>query len=122
MDNACDLIDEVEIMIEEFETEELAQQQTQEEEVGLEAKQNEIYLAELQSAADEKALMNLIDTMMLVVSDEEKKSKDDVALVLSYLPQIEESLQNQIKSWNMLKSLELAKGHDPEEVCDFCKF
>ena len=55
--------------------------------------------------------MNLIDAMMLVdVSDEEKNSKDDVALVLSYLPQIEESLQNQTKSWNMLKSLELSKG------------
>ena len=53
--------------------------------------------------------MNLIDAMMVVVSDEEKNSKDDVALVLSYLPQIEESLQNQIKSWNMLKSLELTK-------------
>ena len=54
--------------------------------------------------------MNLIDAMMLVdVSDEEKNSKDDVALVLSYLPQIEESLQNQSKSWNMLKSLELSK-------------
>ena len=38
MDNACDLIDEIEIMIEEFETEERAQQQTQEEEAGLEAK------------------------------------------------------------------------------------
>ena len=109
MDNACDLIDEMEIMIKEFETEELAQQQTQEEEAGIEAKQNEIYLAELQSAADEKALINLIDAMMLVVSDEEKNSKDDVALVLSYLPQVEESLQNIIKSWNMRKSLELSK-------------
>ena len=108
MDNAYDLIDEIEIMIEEFEIEELAQQQTQEEKAGLEVKQNEIYLVELQSVADERALMNLIDDM-LVVSDEERNSKDDVALVLSYLPQIEESLQNQTKSWNMFKSLELSK-------------
>ena len=41
--------------------------------------------------------MNLIDALMLVVNDEEKNSKDDVALVLSYLPQIEEFL-NQNKS------------------------
>ena len=53
--------------------------------------------------------MNLIDAMMLIFSDEEKNCKDDVAPVLSYLSQIEESLQNQTKSWNMLKSLELTK-------------
>ena len=48
MDNACDLIDEVEIMIEEFETEELAQQQTQEEKAGLEAKQSTLLSCNLQ--------------------------------------------------------------------------
>ena len=53
--------------------------------------------------------MNLIDSMLLAVSDEEKNSKEDVALVLSYLPQIQESLQNQTKSWNMLKSFEQTK-------------
>ena len=40
---------------------------------------------------------------------QKKNSKDDVALALSYLPEIEESLQNQTKSWNTLKSLELSK-------------
>ena len=34
--------------------------------------------------------MNLVDSMLLAVSNEEKNSKEDVALVLSYLPQIEE--------------------------------
>ena len=53
--------------------------------------------------------MNLIDALMLVVNYEEKNSKDDVALVLSYLSQIEESL-NQTKSQNTLKSLELSKN------------
>ena len=53
--------------------------------------------------------MTLIDAVMLVVGDEEKNRKEDIALLLSYLPQIEESLQNQTKSWSMLKSLELSK-------------
>ena len=57
--------------------------------------------------------MTLIDAVMLVVGDEEKNSKEDIALLLSYLPQIEESLQNQTKSWNMLKSLnyQMRKSH-----------
>ena len=92
MDNACDLIDEIEIMIEDLDTEALTEQQTHDEEAEAEAKQNEINIAELQSASDEKTLRNLIDAMMVVVNDVAKTSKDDGALVLSYLPQIEESL------------------------------
>ena len=96
MDSACDLIDQIEIIIEDLETEALTEQNTKDEEAEAEAKEGEIKLAELQSTSDEKTLKDLVDAMMAVVDDVGKNSKDDAALVLSYLPQIEETLQNQI--------------------------
>ena len=107
MDAACDAADEVEILIADFENQAVTNQQAIDEQAQEQTKQNEITVAEAQSDSDELSLRHRVDTMMGIVNDADKNTRDDAALVMSHMSQVEESLQIQTKSWNALKSMEL---------------
>ena len=108
MDASSDLCDRVELMIDDIETAATETQKDAEDQSIELAKANEINIAELQSKSDETTLNNIITAMKTIVDDENKNTKEDSVHVRSYILQIEESLQNQIKSWNTLKSLGLS--------------
>ena len=107
LDDANDIADEVILMIDEIETIALQQQQTVIERAEATDKTNEILVAEMQYQADEKALRNRIESMMEIANNPDNTSKDDANMLRTYLRQVEESMDDQIKSWNSCKALVL---------------
>ena len=107
MDNASDMSDTVELLIEQLNSRTENDRKVAEEASLEDAKRNELNVAELQCDSDEKTLRKLVVDMSAIVDDPAKDTMGDAAQVQSYVSQLEESLQVQIKSWNMLKSLQL---------------
>ena len=68
---------------------------------------SEIQVAKLQCQTDERNLRDRVNLMTTHISDEEHTSKEDANVVRTYLNQIDESLGEQTKSWNVMKSLPL---------------
>ena len=108
MDDACDLADELELIIVNYEATASTHQQTIDAAALELAKANEVTVAEGQCNADELTLRHIVDAMKVIVDDDARSSKEDSALVMSHLPQVEETLANLTKSWNSLKSLQLS--------------
>ena len=65
---------------------------------------SEINVAKLQYQSDEKTLRDRITLMLGVVNDENTTSDDAANRIRMYMKQ-DDSLEDQIKFWNALKSL-----------------
>ena len=105
MDLASDLIDALYLDIESKETEAAAQQKTTDDAAIQTAKTREIQVVKLQCETEEMSLNDRIDTMMLIVDDEERTEKDDAVEVQTLLNQVHENHQDLIKSLSHLNSL-----------------
>ena len=57
-------------------------------------------------------MLDHIVSMMVIADDQEKSTIADANILRSYLHQIEDSMSEQVKSWNLFKSL----GPSPEKM------
>ena len=105
LDSVDDVSDEVFLKIETLESAVALQRETQEQQAVVQAKANEMTVAELQYQTNEKALRERVDSMMEIVNDDSKSTDEDANLLRTYLRQVEDSMSDQIKSWNTYKSL-----------------
>ena len=109
MDNANDAIDEVTLILEKLETTEentqSAQTKAAEEAAKKEKNASDLKVIQLQSKSDEETLNECITTLTEIVENEERNSVEDAEEVESLLKEVETALDDQIKSWNLLKSL-----------------
>ena len=104
--DAADLVcDEVTVMIETMSEADEQIQRDAEKALSQSKEQAEIQLAELQCKSEEKSTKERLDAMNLFISDFTHDSKADATTARSYLTQVEESLDNSIKSWSILKQL-----------------
>ena len=69
------------------------------------AKHIEMKVAERQCQSDEATLRERIQAMNVIVEDATKTTKEDGMLVRTHLKQVDESLGDLIKSWNVIKFL-----------------
>lgn len=102
LDAANDVADETTLMIEEIEMNDHTQQKTLDDaalQVGL---RNEIVVAEMQYKANERTLRDRVQLMVIVVNDDMRSTKEDANLIRNYLRQVEDSMGDQIKSWNAI--------------------
>ena len=100
VDEAVDITDEVFIMIDNMET---ALKSEREKAETIDQKANERQVAQLQYQTDENYLRERIDSLNKVV-ESDVRTKDDAALAKAGLEEVEFALQEQIKSWNAVKS------------------
>ena len=112
LDSVLDLSDEVFLTIDGLEATVVTLREQVEQQAATTAKQNEALIAEKQYKANEKSLRERVTSMMLIVDDEEKSTDDDANTLRSYLHQIDEHMSEQVKSWNLFKSL----ATTPEET------
>ena len=109
LDLAGDLLDEVFVMLEDAAAttheKEVQNQKTALEEVALLKKREDLVIATRQADMDEEILRTQIAAMLDIVNNEERESSTDAIAVQAQLKEIEDLLENLIKSWNRAKSL-----------------
>ena len=105
MDAATDLADDLYLLIDEIEDKANTTQKEVDDTATKAAKSNEILVAEAQCETNVRTLNNCINTMIAIVNDDTKTAVDDATLVQAYLDQVNESLQETIKSWTDLTTL-----------------
>ena len=92
LDAATDLADEVEIMIEDLNSNEDAKQKELDDAELERGLQNEINIAQLQYRTNEKTLRDRIALMMTIVNDENRTADEDANLIRTYMKQVNDSL------------------------------
>ena len=107
MDGASDTLDAIELLLEDLDNAAETNRQTNENAAIENAKKNELAVAEKQCLSDEQTLRANVVAMLAIVNDENMNSKEDATHVRAYLNQIEETLRDLTKSWNMFKLLNL---------------
>ena len=107
IDAADDICDEVTVMIEEIDEAAEELQRNKEKALTESKEKAEIQLADLQCASEEKTLGERVQAMKDFVTNPMRESKEDAITARSYLTQVDESLENLIKSWKVLKKLPL---------------
>ena len=109
MDDANDAIDEATLILEKLETTaentQSAQVKADEEAAKKVKNASDLKVIQLQSNSDEETLNERITAMMELVEDEERNFMEDAEEVESLLKEVETALDDQIKSWNLLKTL-----------------
>ena len=106
LDNANDVADEVEVLIEDLESNEDAAQKQRDDAELQRGLKNEVTVARLQYESNEKSLRDRIALMTTVIEDESRTADEDANLIRSYMKQGHDSLEEQTKSWNVFKSLQ----------------
>ena len=105
MDDASLLLDEVFLILEKFSDDELTAQKNNETALEDTKAKQDIRIAELQCATDEKNLRESVDAMRLFIDDGDHSSKEHASAAHTHLMQVDESLRELTKSWNVLKRL-----------------
>ena len=112
LDRVLDLSDAVFLQIDNLEANAASERERVEQQAITTARASEVLIAELQYKANENSLRERIVSMMVIADDQEKSTVDDANILRSYLHQIDDSMSEQVKSWNLFKSL----GPPPEKV------
>ena len=116
MDDASALLDEVFEKLEVFSSAELQVQKANELALENTKSEQDIKIAERQCTAEEKTLREFIAAMKLYIEDEGHASLEHAPAAHTYLAQIDESLGELNKSWNVLKRLPAISAAKLEEV------
>ena len=116
LDEATDITDEVEILIEDLESNEDAAQKDRDEEELQRGLRNEINVAQLQCQTNETTLKDRVDLMMDIVNDQTKTTIEDANLIRSHMKQVSDSLEEMNKSWNVIKALSSIPDADFESI------
>ena len=109
MDSAIDEIDEAELILEDIENKQekevSTRQKTADDAAAKEKKAAELKIAELQAENDKKTVQDNIKKLSELIEDEAKTEKEDANLAEIMLKEVESAYEEQIKSWNIYKTL-----------------
>ena len=101
VDEANDVTDEVFIMIEDLE--EIANKKKVEEEI--KKTKDESVVIQKQCEATEIIIKERLNAMIDIVNDANRNSVEDRELVLAHIKEVENFMEEQTKSWNKLKTV-----------------
>ena len=116
LDDADDISDEVMILIENIENTEETRLRTLDKAASENKEKDEIQLSELQCTTNERSLRERVHTMKELIGDVSHTTKADADAARSYLSQVDESLGELTKSWNILKWLPSLDGARLTEI------
>ena len=103
MDLADDMIDEIFLILEDFEAEDVTEQQRKEALAKDKIRTNEVTIATRQCNDEKKRIESLMMKIDEVIKDEAKTAVSDALLVQSQLEQLDCEVEAITKSWNKLK-------------------
>ena len=114
LDAACDTIDDVTLMIDVIDTTENTEQahieKTAQEKAKTEKRAIDLKIAHLQIKNDEEVVKERLADMMTLVEDEDRNEVADADTAETLLKEVETALDDQIKSWNSMKSMDIEQG------------
>ena len=116
LDSADELTDEVILKLDTLDNNEDLRLKNLEKESSVQREKNEIRISELQCTSDERSLRERVGLVIKHIEDINHTAKADADVARSYLTQVEESLGELTKSWNILKKLPSLEGAKLTEI------